>query len=244
VANDGDELAAVVDLLGAVAELDDLRLFPSVVLPKLAAIIPSEALTYNEIDLGTARSHWTAYPLDVLDPDSGPILAAYIHEHPIVRHVQRTADETPRRISDLASMREFHALGLYNELFKPNGIEYQMAMTLCDPAHAIIGIAFNRKSRDFTDRERDIAALLRSPLATAFERLGRRSGATFALCGPDVDLLTERERQVLELVAAGRTDRAIGHLLGCSARTIGKHLQNAYRKLGVTNRVAAVARIR
>jgi DNA-binding CsgD family transcriptional regulator len=49
---------------------------------------------------------------------------------------------------------------------------------------------------------------------------------------------------VIELAAGGRTDGAIGHLLGCSPRTVSKHLEHAYRKLGVVNRTAAVSRIR
>ncbi len=65
---------------------------------------------------------------------------------------------------------------------------------------------------------------------------------TTVLRGVDESALTEREQQVLELVAAGRTDAAIGHLLGCSTRTVGKHLEHAYRKLGVSSRAAAVAR--
>ena len=69
---------------------------------------------------------------------------------------------------------------------------------------------------------------------------GLQQSAT-VLRGMDESALTQREQQVLELVAAGRTDAAIGHLLGCSRRTVGKHLEHAYRKLGVSSRAAAVA---
>jgi DNA-binding NarL/FixJ family response regulator len=54
--------------------------------------------------------------------------------------------------------------------------------------------------------------------------------------------LSLRERAVLELVAAGRTNVAIAHELGISPRTVAKHLEHLYRKLGVANRAAAVAR--
>jgi DNA-binding CsgD family transcriptional regulator len=55
--------------------------------------------------------------------------------------------------------------------------------------------------------------------------------------------LTDREAEVLELVAAGSTDKEIAHELGISLRTVQKHLERVYRKLGVPNRTAAVARI-
>jgi DNA-binding CsgD family transcriptional regulator len=43
-------------------------------------------------------------------------------------------------------------------------------------------------------------------------------------------------------VAAGKTDREIAALLGCSHRTVQKHLQRLYVKLGVETRTAAVMR--
>jgi DNA-binding CsgD family transcriptional regulator len=59
--------------------------------------------------------------------------------------------------------------------------------------------------------------------------------------GP-VSVLTARERQVLRWVAAGKTNRDIGAILGARPRTIEKHLERIYEKLGVENRTAAVMR--
>lgn len=52
--------------------------------------------------------------------------------------------------------------------------------------------------------------------------------------------LTPREREVLEHVMHGSTAARIGRDMGISARTVTKHLENAYRKLGASNRVSAV----
>jgi HD-GYP domain-containing protein (c-di-GMP phosphodiesterase class II) len=52
--------------------------------------------------------------------------------------------------------------------------------------------------------------------------------------------LTAREREVLELVAHGMTNQAIGRRLGISAKTVNTHLEHSYAKLGVSTRVAAV----
>ncbi|WP_416048050.1 helix-turn-helix domain-containing protein [Cupriavidus basilensis] len=54
--------------------------------------------------------------------------------------------------------------------------------------------------------------------------------------------LTAREQQVLRWLAHGKTDREIAGMLGISARTVQKHLQHVYVKLGVENRTAAVMR--
>ena len=53
--------------------------------------------------------------------------------------------------------------------------------------------------------------------------------------------LTEREVQVLSWVACGKTNRDIGDILGLSPRTVNKHLEHVYIKLGVETRTAATA---
>jgi ATP/maltotriose-dependent transcriptional regulator MalT len=51
--------------------------------------------------------------------------------------------------------------------------------------------------------------------------------------------LTEREREVLALVAAGKTNGEIGTVLAISARTVQKHLEHIFQKLGVETRTGA-----
>lgn len=54
----------------------------------------------------------------------------------------------------------------------------------------------------------------------------------------DLQTLTERERSVLDRLAEGRSNKDIAHRLGISARTVQKHLQRIYAKLGVKGRTA------
>ncbi len=111
----------------------------------------------------------------------------------------------------------------------------------------VIGIALNRSSGEFTDADRDLLGVLRGPLITALHRATARDQARRALTAvADGKLaeLTERELSVLRLVALGRTNGAIAHLLGVSPRTVAKHLQHIYRKLGVSGRAAAAYRAR
>jgi DNA-binding NarL/FixJ family response regulator len=55
-----------------------------------------------------------------------------------------------------------------------------------------------------------------------------------------VEPLTGRELEVLRLAARGLTNRAIGHNLGISHRTVQGHLASVYGKLGVSSRTEAV----
>jgi DNA-binding CsgD family transcriptional regulator len=54
--------------------------------------------------------------------------------------------------------------------------------------------------------------------------------------------LTDREREVLALVGAGKTNGEIATVLAISARTVQKHLEHIFQKLGVETRTAAAVR--
>ena len=56
--------------------------------------------------------------------------------------------------------------------------------------------------------------------------------------------LTRREQEVLQRIALGETDAAIGRALGISPKTASKHVENILRKLGVETRTAAAATMR
>jgi DNA-binding NarL/FixJ family response regulator len=57
----------------------------------------------------------------------------------------------------------------------------------------------------------------------------------------DAHGLTPRELQVLRLVAAGETNKAIASNLVLSERTVDRHVSNIFAKLGVSSRAAATA---
>ncbi|CDZ40509.1 DNA-binding response regulator [Neorhizobium galegae] len=54
--------------------------------------------------------------------------------------------------------------------------------------------------------------------------------------------LTQRESEVLLWIAKGKSNRDIGDILGLSARTVNKHLEQIYVKLGVENRASAAVK--
>jgi DNA-binding NarL/FixJ family response regulator len=57
----------------------------------------------------------------------------------------------------------------------------------------------------------------------------------------DPDGLTRRQREVLDLVAAGHSDTQIAAALHISAKTAGHHVSSILSKLGVENRIQAAA---
>ena len=54
--------------------------------------------------------------------------------------------------------------------------------------------------------------------------------------------LTSREAEILAWISRGKTNRDVGEILNISPRTVNKHLEQVFTKLGVENRAAATAR--
>jgi len=77
----------------------------------------------------------------------------------------------------------------------------------------------------------EVTVLLRQLAATRDPAQRRLSGAS----------LTPRETEVLSWLAKGKTNRDIGDILGMSPRTVNKHLEHIFEKLGVETRTAAAA---
>lgn len=79
-------------------------------------------------------------------------------------------------------------------------------------------------------------------LAQAAEIFDRLGTAGEAVPGPSLPGgLTEREAEVLRLVAAGKGNRQIATALHLSERTVARHLSNVFVKIGVGSRTAAAA---
>jgi len=72
-------------------------------------------------------------------------------------------------------------------------------------------------------------------------RLGKDSGTNTSAQFSSELGLTTREGEVLSWLSKGKTNRDIAQILGLSPRTVDKHLEQIYAKLGVENRTAAAA---
>jgi DNA-binding CsgD family transcriptional regulator len=240
-----ETMRRAVELVDSLAELDDPAGFAGVVLSGLARVVGCDVLTYNEIGPG-GQTRYADYPAGALDPATRPVFAAYVHEHPLVNHYRVTGSGEPVMISDFLTRERFHRLGLYAEFFRPIPVEHQLAISMPGSGQEVIGAALNRARGDFSDRDRALLSVLRAPLNAALLRARRRQRAGRVLTAADgtgLADLTEREIQILRLVADGRTNVSIAHALQVSPRTVAKHLEHIYRKLGVSSRAAAVSRM-
>ena len=135
------------------------------------------------------------------------------------------------------------AVSLRRALERP----YELAAALADAAIAHLGLRRRDEGAAELAEAHAIAVDLgATPLRTRIESLARR--ARIGLEGVDTadDAaerlgLTRREREVLALVADGRSNRQIGEQLYMAESTAGVHVSNILGKLGVTRRSEAAA---
>ena len=230
--------------LGAVAEQsDDAAAFARAGVRELPALVASELTTLSICHLKTGRREVTGFPDERLGAEDRACFDRHCSVHPLVRHHTVQRGRAAHRISDSIPFSRFRLGALYSEYYRRIGIDHVVALPVLVDDEVLVSFVLNRRRRDFSDRECELLDRVGPVLARLFAglRASARSG-TQSLCAGATAPLTPRERDVIAWLAAGKTDRDIGAILGCSHRTVQKHLQRIYEKLGVETRTAAVMR--
>lgn len=118
--------------------------------------------------------------------------------------------------------------------FDERGIALPIVMITAHGDVAAARASFKAGVVDFLEKPLDNAQLVHA-VSTALlrARMQRESSARASALEQQLARLTERERQVLELIVAGRHNREIAVELGISARTVEVHKARVMTKLGV-----------
>ena len=210
------------DLDGASAMISDAldgagwnRLARAKILPALAQIAIGAG------DLATAEAAVDELDAIAADFDSPGLRAAATSTRGRVQLATASPDAS-------ATLRS--AVVQWTELAVP----YEIAT-----ARMLLGEA-NRTAGDETAAAASFAAA-----RELFDELGVRVDAPVATRSPAVTALpsglTEREAEVLRLVAAGHTNKEIAATLFLSDKTVARHLSNIFTKINVSTRAAATA---
>jgi DNA-binding CsgD family transcriptional regulator len=232
-------LTLVGDLMGLL-ELEELC---HGLIRALREAVPADWCALNELPADLPRTiSMTDPPVPIEIHDA---FARHGAQNPLVQRYLQTRDGRATRISDVVTRRELHRLDLYREVYRPLGVEYQMAFTLPSSTQRVLGVALSRGARDFTAHERDLVNVARPYLIQAYRNalahtpLSQGAGRTIALADLRALGLTSRQAQVLQLVAMGRSSQAAADAIGIGLRTAQKHLEHCYRTLGVGSRSEA-----
>jgi DNA-binding CsgD family transcriptional regulator len=224
---------AALDLLGAMSEAAlDKASFARLGVDGLPALVASEFTTLSICHLASGKREVFGLPAGALSAQDRAAFDRHFHEHPLVRFHAYQGGRVPQRITDSVPFEQFRRTALYNDYYRRIRIDHAIALPIYVRDGLLVSFVLNRTRRDFTDRERALLEVLRPHLAKIYQRINT------------VGQLTARETEVLRWVAAGKSDAQIGAILRISARTVQKHLQNIYDKLGVESRTAAAMRVK
>ena len=208
--------------------------FGSELLDALLEAVPALTVDYIERRVFEAPAFSMAAPRDVWPSqfEVDALLARVGSSYPL-NTVEHATSSQPLRLSDLIPSRAFRQTAAYAVAMRPFGVEYELKLWLPAPTGHTRCFCFARgPGRDFGTRDVELLRLVRPHLARLRARWER---------GPRPAQLTARERDVLELVAQGLTNREVARRLFISPGTVRKHLEHVYEKLGVRTRAGAVA---
>ena len=185
------------------------------------------------------------HPVDTLAPLAEEFLAwqrgEFVGRHPLVTWHLTVGDPRPstnnRVPRGIVSNREREPI---LRMVRTIGCEHQLAINFRLSRHVYHAYVLARPGTDFSDEDLAVAGQIQRVVIGLDRQIGlyrRLSGGP----APGVDAgLTPRELTVLSLLAEGLPTQLIARRLGCSPRTIDKHLERTYRKLGVRDRVNAL----
>ena len=229
----------------------DARAFAQDVVVALAEFVASELTTLSECDLASGRRRVVGLPGVRLGERDIECFDRHFFEHPLVRFHGFEGGRVTRRISDSLSRNEFRRSAIYADYYQRVGLEHTVAVPLSIDTHTLVSVVLNRRGLDFSERDCERLEVLRPHLAFLYRQANRHAAlpghaeaASLQRAAPESGpgRLTPRENEVLHWLARGKTDAEIAALLGLSPRTVQKHLEHIYVKLGVETRTAAVMR--
>lgn len=236
--------ARLLELIGDVLGLLDLAELREGLLVALDRAVPSDFVSINEVGPDPADMFSVIRP--PVPERLHAVWAEHGHENPLIQRFARTADTRPYRLSDVVSQSQLHSLALYREFYAELGVEHQIAFIVNVSPPLYVGIALSRGARDYTDAERVLldrarpyliqiyrSALAHSAVIAQLDGDGSTGAHTRGLVERG---LTAREATVLGRIAHGLSNADVAVELGVSERTIGKHLQRCYCKLGARDR--------
>ncbi|MFC7848577.1 helix-turn-helix transcriptional regulator [Arthrobacter sp. NPDC057388] len=213
----------------------------------LLRLIPSDHAAWGSLDVESGTAEVVPYPYESRADVSKMMLEMY-GEHPVIgslRTGNTGSDLQPLRLSDYISDLELYETRTFQEGLSLLGVNRQLLLfTVGSRSDFFHCWSLNRWNDDFNDTEVALVQQVQPILQLLDVAYAGTPQQAVHSANADAYSLTAREREVMRLLGQGLKVTSIGRLLGCSPRTVSKHIEHAYSKLGSNNRVDALRRLR
>jgi DNA-binding CsgD family transcriptional regulator len=238
MAVDGADLSTMLRIATAPGGADVCGPLPRSVLAALSRLFSADAVHFFRLDVERRSMPLYQEYGRLGEVDEAAIVPVFWSQYwaaPFCSYPDRTGDVVSvTKASDFSTMAELRRTEMWCEYFRPFGVYREMMLCLPSPPGRTLRLLLSRgPGPDFSERDRGLLLLLRPHLEARFrEWQGRRRPVA----------LTPRQRELLGLVAGGRTNGQIARHLCISEGTVRTHLENIFQRLQVTSRAAAVIR--
>ncbi|MFD6800965.1 response regulator transcription factor [Streptomyces cyaneofuscatus] len=248
-----DRYARMLDLAVEVMSAETPEFVWPLLTAELLTALDGELIVVKEVpwtrDQGSVVIR-SPEPLPEVGAGEDSVQAHIRSGYPFIDRYGATADWTPQSAARVVGARTWQNSPTADALRQAFGTRHVFGLPLPQRGPHVSGFLVHRSGGDFSRHDERYAARVQPLLkaATAHRSLlmalressgsAQRRQANHALAAP----LTPRETNVLHLLATGLTAEVIGRRLGISPRTVHKHLNALYRKLGAADRLSAVLR--
>jgi DNA-binding CsgD family transcriptional regulator len=210
----------------------------------IAALTGAEFASWHEIDWVTGESRSALWPDPSLASRAERLLREQRAVHPLIRHYATTSDLTALTAAQVCGgTGRWRRSVAYDVLRGEFGMEQQLGLPVTRRGPLLRSFALSRSGRDFgtAERERAVAALRVVRVIDAHLAEGAHGVVPVPRQAPrPAAELTPREHQALAAMRGGALRHTAARRLGIAPRTLDKHLEHAYAKLGVGNLLSAL----
>jgi DNA-binding CsgD family transcriptional regulator len=170
------DLEKILDLVHALSDVGDPDEFLDVSLHGVMDLVPCAVATINEVVPSADRVvGWTRPESYDIPPGAAEALSRLAGDHPLISYMASTGDGSAHRLSDFWTQDEFHRSELYEEVYRPMGVEYQMSVGFPVPRPTVLGLAMSRETVDFSDRDLLALDAMRPHLVQGWQTVRDRS---------------------------------------------------------------------
>ena len=153
------------------------------------------------------------------------------------------------RVTDVMPQSQLKRTEFFNDFLARDGLYWGVNLYAWSGDGNIgdMRIWRDKRRENFTRDDLELLDLVRPALVAALHR-SRGDSGTFEVVAPACGLgpealLSAREREIAHLVACGLSDKDIARRLGISITTVRTHIDHAFRKLDVNNRMTLVHKL-
>lgn len=203
-------------------------------------LVPNSVVAFDQIHEASGKYHLIDHncPMDAADTERYfARLQAVYQQNPIYPYIQGGGKGPIVKLSELCSRERFHRTDFYNDVFHPLGLEHQMTVLM--PREGWITTLTINRDKDFAQPVADLFLLASRHIILAHRNAQLLGDLSSPAREPET-ALTRREQDVFQWMREGKRNGEIALILGCSVRTIEKHVEHILRKTSAETRGAAV----